>query len=96
MPLPDFDAEGLLVGLDPFARGARLELLEQLYADGVSLETLRRAVAEERLVLLPVERVLAGDRPYSLNEVAELAGLSPTCSSASGSPVGAPRVIVTI
>jgi len=58
---PDFEAEGLLEGLDePEEREARLELLERLYEDGVSLDELKAAVAESRLVLLPVERVLSG------------------------------------
>jgi adenylate cyclase len=72
----DFEAEGLLEGLDGEARDARLKLLEQLAADGVSLEELRRAVHEDRLVLLPVERVLTGDGArYTREEVAELSGV---------------------
>ena len=72
----DFEAEGLLEGLEGEARTARLELLEQLSDDGVPLEELRRAVAEQRLVLLPVERVLDGDGPrYTREEVAERAGV---------------------
>src|SRR5687768_7348307 len=72
----DFQAEGLLEGLDGEAREARLKLLEQLAADGVSLEELRRAVHEDRLVLLPVERVLTGDGGrYTREEVAERSGV---------------------
>jgi len=73
----DFAAEGLLEGLaDERARRARLHLLEALHADGVSLLELRTAVAEDRLALLPVERVLAGDAEprYTGREVAELVG----------------------
>lgn len=73
----DFEAEGLLDGVDdPAARRARLELLERLAADGVSLDELKRAVAEDRLALLPVERMLSpeGDR-YSAHEVAERSGV---------------------
>lgn len=70
----DFEAEGLLDGVEGSAREARAQLLAQLHDDGVSLEELRTAVAEGRLVLLPVERVLEGDgRRYSLREIAELA-----------------------
>lgn len=70
----DFEAEGLLEGLDGAERAARERLLAELHDDGVSLDELRTAVAENRLVLLPVERVLEGDgRRYSLNEVAERA-----------------------
>jgi adenylate cyclase len=72
----DFEAEGLLKGTRGKARQARLELLEELAADGVSLEELRRAVEEDRLALLPVERVLEGEgRRYTAAEVAEKAGV---------------------
>jgi adenylate cyclase len=68
----DFEAEGLLEGLEGKAREARLKLLEDLAADGVPLEELKRAVEEDRLVLLPVERVFeSGDERYSLDQVAE-------------------------
>jgi adenylate cyclase len=72
----DFEAEGLLGGLEGEARKARLKLLEELSAEGASLEELREAVAGGRLTLLPVERALAGDGPrYTPREVAEMAGV---------------------
>ncbi|MGZ4202872.1 MAG: adenylate cyclase regulatory domain-containing protein [Thermoleophilaceae bacterium] len=71
----DFEAEGLLEGLDGQSRAARLELLEQLTADGVTLDELRKAVAEDRLALLPLQRLLESDTRYSAREVAELSGL---------------------
>jgi adenylate cyclase len=72
----DFEREGLLKGTRGKAREARRELLEELAADGVSLEDLRRAVEEDRLALLPVERVLEGEgRRYTAAEVAERAGV---------------------
>jgi adenylate cyclase len=71
----DFEAEGLLDGLEGDARSDRLTLLEQLASEGVTLEELRDAVAAGRLTLLPVERSIAGDGPrYSPREVAELVG----------------------
>src|SRR5689334_11299119 len=73
----DFEAEGLLDGVDGDARNARQELLEQLAEDGASLDELKRAVAENRLAFLPVERVLAGDGRYTAREVAEKSGLDP-------------------
>jgi adenylate cyclase len=73
----DFEAEGLLDGLEGEAREARRQLLQQLVADGVTLDELRRAVDENRLAFVPVERVLAGEGRYSAREVAELAGLDP-------------------
>ena len=67
----DYEREGLLDGLDGKERAARLALLERLAAEGVELEELRRAVAEERLVLLPVERALRGR--YTVAELARRA-----------------------
>jgi adenylate cyclase len=72
----DFDAEGLLAGLDGEARESRLALLESLSKSGVSLEELKRAVEENRLALLPVERALSGDGPrYTAAEVADTVGV---------------------
>jgi adenylate cyclase len=71
----DFEAAGLLDGVGGKARAARLDLLERLAGEGVSLEELREAVAAGRLTLLPVERGIAGDGPrYTREEVAELSG----------------------
>jgi adenylate cyclase len=61
-PGMDFESAGLLEGLEGEERAARERLLRQLVRDGVGLEELREAVAEERLALLPVERALGGDR----------------------------------
>jgi adenylate cyclase len=72
----DFEAEGLLDGVEGEAREARRELLERLAGEGVPLEELREAVDGGRLTLLPVERALAGDGPrYTPREIAELAGV---------------------
>jgi adenylate cyclase len=72
----DFEAEGLLEGVDGEAREARLALLEALADDGATLDELREAVAAGRLTLLPVERALAGTGPrYTAREVAEMAEL---------------------
>jgi adenylate cyclase len=74
----DFDAEGLLGGTSGEAREGRRRLLEELAADGVSLEELRRAVVEDRLALLPVERLIGGVGPhYTAEQVTELSGLEP-------------------
>jgi adenylate cyclase len=54
----DFEAAGLLDGLDGEERAARLRLLEQLAGDGVGLDELKAAIDEDRLALVPVERVL--------------------------------------
>jgi adenylate cyclase len=72
----DFEAEGLLEGLEGREREARRRLLTELAAEGVTLEELREAIAEDRLALLPVERVLEGGGPrYTAVEVSERAGV---------------------
>jgi adenylate cyclase len=69
----DFAAAGLLDGLEGDERAARLELLKRLAADGVGLDELRAAVDEDRLALLPLDRVL-GARD-SANEIEQREGI---------------------
>jgi adenylate cyclase len=72
----DYGAEGLLDGLEGKARAARLDLLGQLGAEGLTLEELRDAVVAGHLTLLPVERAIAGGGPrYTGREIAELVGI---------------------
>ena len=71
----DWEAEGLLAGRVGDAREARRALLDRLHADGVPVEELRRAVAEDRLALLPVERLLTSEARYTAREIAEQSGL---------------------
>ncbi len=56
-------------------REARLRLLRELAADGVSLDELKRAVEEDRLAFLPLDRVLSGEPRHTAREVAERSGL---------------------
>jgi adenylate cyclase len=72
---PDFAAEGLLDGLEGDARAARERLLTRLHENGASLDDLRAAIAEDRLVLMPAERLIGGEARYTGAEVAERAGL---------------------
>jgi adenylate cyclase len=69
----DFDAGGLLNGLEGEERAARRKLLERLHQDGFSESELVRAVRENRLALLPVERVLGGT--YTAAELEERSAL---------------------
>lgn len=69
----DFDQAGLLDGLEGADRDARVQLLEKLADDGVGLDELKAAVAEDRLALLPVERVLGGR--YTAADVEKQSGL---------------------
>ena len=72
----DFAAEGLLEGVEGEPREARLKLLRELAADGATLDELRRAVAEQRLALVPVERILSGGgERLTAAEVAARAGM---------------------
>jgi adenylate cyclase len=73
----DFAAEGLLDGLEGDARAARVELLEQLTAEGVALKDLRAATRDGRLVFVAAERVIGGVPRYSTREVGERTGVRP-------------------
>jgi adenylate cyclase len=87
----DFEAEGLLEGVEGEAREARRGLLEQLSSEGVPLEELREAVAAARLTLLPVERALAGDgRRYSPREIAEISGVDLDLLQRAAAAIGIP------
>jgi adenylate cyclase len=90
----DFEAEGLLDGIeDERARQARLELLTGLEQQGCSLEDLRRATAEGRLALLPVERVLDAEGPrYTREEIAAATNLDLELLAEAGRAIGAPAV----
>jgi adenylate cyclase len=94
-PEIDFEAEGLLEGVDGAPREARLELLEELAEAGCTAEELKEAVVAGRLTLLPVERALAGEGPrYTAREIAEEVDLDlevlQRFSSALGVPYGDP------
>jgi adenylate cyclase len=69
----DFAAAGLLEGLEGDEREARIALLERLESDGIGLEELSAAVAEDRLALLPVDRVLGGR--YTAAEIEQRTGI---------------------
>lgn len=72
----DFEAEGLLDGLEGPEREARRRLVESLLKDGFELEELKAAASQDRLVLLPVQRALEGR--YSAEEIAQRTGLAAT------------------
>jgi adenylate cyclase len=68
----DFAQAGLLDGLEGDERAAREHLLEQLVADGYSVDELKAAAADDRLALLPLERVFGGR--YTAREIEERTG----------------------
>ncbi len=85
----DFEAEGMLEGVSD--RQARLELLQSLEQEGFSLEELREAAAQNRLALLPVERVLAGEgKLYTREELAEETGLDVEFLAEAARALGVP------
>ena len=87
----DWEAEGLLDELpDERAREARRELLDELHADGVSLEELEQAVKEQRLALVPVERLLGSDKRFSQEDVARESGLDLEYLQATRRALGLP------
>lgn len=72
----DWEAEGLLEGVEgERERDARRQLLDHLHTEGSSVDELREAVEEDRLVLLPVERFVSGDAIYSQRDIATETGL---------------------
>jgi adenylate cyclase len=90
----DFEAEGLLDGLDDErAREARRELLESLEEAGCPLEELREATEQGRLALLPVEMVLADEGPRRTQvDVAEETGLDLDFLTEARRALGLPAV----
>ncbi len=73
----DYAAAGLLEDVrDPEEREARIRLLDALRERGYELEELRRAHAEDRLAMLPLDRVFAGGCQYTPRDVVERTGLT--------------------
>jgi adenylate cyclase len=87
----DFEAAGLLDGVEGEAREARRELLARLAGEGVPLEELREAVEGGRLALLPVERAISGTGArYTPREVAEKVGLDLEVLQRTSAALGVP------
>ncbi|HSC05181.1 MAG TPA: adenylate cyclase regulatory domain-containing protein [Solirubrobacteraceae bacterium] len=73
-PGVDFDASGLLDGLEGEDRAARERLLHKLAEEGYTLDELKGAVREDRLALLLVDRMLGGR--YTARELEKRTGLT--------------------
>jgi adenylate cyclase len=87
----DWDAEGLTDGLeDEPARAARRRLLDELHEQGMSVDELRRVVAEDKLVLASVSRALSSESRYTAREIAEKAGVELAFLAASRRALGLP------
>jgi adenylate cyclase len=71
-----FAEAGLLDGVpEGPGREARLALLRDLAAEGIALEEMREALAEDRLPFMQLDRVLSGPPRHTPREVAERAGV---------------------
>ena len=88
----DWDAQGLLAGLEGADREARRELLDQLHDAGAGVDELRKAVEEDRLAMLPVELELGGACDLTEPEVAERAGVSIDSLRKQRRALGLPQV----
>jgi adenylate cyclase len=86
----DFEAEGLLAGLEGEQRADRLALLNYLAADGVSLAELRTVTASGALPFLPAERVIGGRHRYTTAEAAERTGVEVEFFNAMRRAMGLP------
>ena len=91
--LPDFEAEGMLEGLEGADREARIKLLTELWIeDGADLETLKAEIEANRLALLPADLVLGRTKDkYTPQEIAELAGLTVADFQNLIAAIGLPR-----
>jgi adenylate cyclase len=86
----DFEAEGLLDGLEGQQREERLALLRQLTADGVPLNELRRTTATGTVIFLPADRVIASAERYTAVQISELTGVEPEFLTAARRAMGLP------
>ncbi len=90
-PPIDFEAEGLLDGLQGAERQERLDLLGTLVEQGVTLSELRRSTAAGTIIYLQADRVIVGAERYSAAQVAALSGIDEdfliAVRRASGLPV---------
>src|SRR3954453_6204593 len=71
----DWEAEGLLEGLDEEARRSRVELLEALTAEGCSLEDIKHADAEGQLLFILAGRAIDVEVKYTFDELVARSGL---------------------
>src|SRR3954447_14628976 len=71
----DWEAEGLLEGLDDADRQARVELLDMLEGEGFALEDIKRAHADGELLFQLAGRAIDVDTSLTWEQLVEQAGL---------------------
>jgi adenylate cyclase len=90
--VPDWEAEGLLEGLDGAERAERIELLDYLHDEiGTSLERLKGA-DPALLVAIPAERHVGGEPRYTPRECAQALGVDLEVASRLRRAMGLPAV----
>lgn len=86
----DFQAEGLLDGLDGDQRGERLALLRHLESEGVPLREIRRRSQAGTLIFGTADRVLGEDTRMTVREVSTLSGVDVEMLNAAHRAMGLP------
>jgi adenylate cyclase len=71
----DFEAEGLLDGLEGVEREERRTLLQSLAEDGVPLSELKRSTEAGTILYLQADRVIVGRERYTAAEISALTGI---------------------
>lgn len=71
----DWEAEGLLDGLEGRERDARIGLLDTLEAEGFALEDIRRSAADGQLLFLLAARAIGTRVTHTWDEVIEFCGI---------------------
>jgi adenylate cyclase len=91
--VPDWEAEGLLEGLDADERSERVELLDYLHDDlGISLERLRTQ-DPALLIAMPAEVHVGGEPRYTPQECADAAGIDLELATKLRRAMGLPVVL---
>jgi len=86
----DFQAEGLLDGLDGEQRSERLALLRHLESEGVALTEIQRRSAAGTLILGTADRVLGGPPHLTAEQVSAISGVDVDLLSAARRAMGLP------
>jgi adenylate cyclase len=90
--VPDWEAEGLLEGLEDAERSERIELLDYLHDEvGASVERLKEG-DPALLVALPAERHVGGEPRYTPRECAREVGVDLAVASRLRRAMGLPAV----
>src|SRR4051794_39263789 len=87
----DWEAEGLLEGLEGADRQARIELLDRLESEGFDLEDIKRGHAEGELIFQLAGRAIDVDTSMTYEQLVERSGLDETLVERLVRAQGLPR-----